>query len=119
MATQQASRGRDLSRKDSDTASIRPSSTRRVGGDDRIVAMERFEHYKENIQPVKSGRSATALAVSAPSPSTHASSSSSASRAVELEMKKAEFERRVTEEERDAVADPLVTWMEYIKWARV
>jgi hypothetical protein len=93
-------------------ADSRQGVTRR-GGDDRVVSMDQFEHFKENIQPVKSGRSAAALVSAAPSPS----SSSAAS--VELEMRKMEFEKRVSDDERNGVVNPLLTWLEYIKWARV
>ena len=73
--------------------------------------MEQFEHFKENIQPMKSGRSAVALATS--------TSSTSSAVSVELELRKMEFEKRVSEDEKNAVANPLLTWLEYIKWARV
>ena len=80
---------------------------------EKVVAMEKFEHFKENIQPMRSGRSAVALASSGSSTPSHSGLS------VELEMKKMEYETKLVEEEKNCIANPLMTWLEYIKWARV
>eukprot|EP00009_Paramoeba_aestuarina_P009810 CAMPEP_0201537168 /NCGR_PEP_ID=MMETSP0161_2-20130828/63978_1 /ASSEMBLY_ACC=CAM_ASM_000251 /TAXON_ID=180227 /ORGANISM="Neoparamoeba aestuarina, Strain SoJaBio B1-5/56/2" /LENGTH=76 /DNA_ID=CAMNT_0047943303 /DNA_START=56 /DNA_END=283 /DNA_ORIENTATION=- len=70
----------------------------RAGG---VVSMEQIEQFKENIQPVRGGRSASSLARTANAGSTVL---------LELEQTKQKFEQQIEKDERESVADPLTTW---------
>lgn len=73
-----------------------------------VVSIEEWEHSKENILPVKSGRKASALA--------RAFSVTN----YDLEEERKQFEERIqkSKEQEDELSDPLSIWLEYFSWAR-
>lgn len=76
-----------------------------------VVSIDEWEHSKENILPIKSGRKATALA------------RVFSSTASNLDEERKQFEERIQiakeeEEADDGEYDPLSIWLEYYTWAR-
>ena len=73
-----------------------------------VVSIDEWEHSKENILPVKSGRKASALA--------RAFSSNSGC----LEDERQQFEERLQAftETDEQESDPLSVWLEYFSWAK-
>ena len=79
-------------------------------GGKAVVSMEQIVQFKENIQPVRGGRSASALARTV---------NSGSKLQLELEQTKQKFEQQITHEENENVADPLTIWFKYVTWAQV
>ena len=75
-----------------------------------VVSMDQIEQFKENIQPVRGGRSATSLA---------RTMNSSSTVLLELEQMKQKFEQQIENDEKEEIADPLATWFKYVSWAQV
>lgn len=73
-----------------------------------IVSIEQWEHCKENILPVKSGRKASALSKVFGSTTTDN----------EFENERKEFERRIEEANKSEDEDTLSIWLEYYEWAK-
>ena len=75
-----------------------------------VPTVEQIEQFKENIQPARGGRSVGGLAKRL-----HDSSHVS----VQIEQQKLKFEKRLVDDVEAAISDPLVTWIEYLTWAKV
>jgi len=73
-----------------------------------IVSIEQWEHCKENILPVKSGRKASALSKEFGCTTTDN----------EFENERKEFERRIEEANKSEDEDTLSIWLEYYEWAK-
>jgi hypothetical protein len=73
-----------------------------------VVRATEIEKHKENIQPIKSGRSAAVTVRRLQSNDTAV-----------LGQQRQTFEKQLVEDAENAVPDPLVTWYSYIVWARV
>ena len=79
-----------------------------------IISIEEWEHCKENILPVKSGRKASALSRAFGQVSTEDN---------QLENERKEFENRISksnnlEDLSENEEDPLSIWLEYYEWAK-
>lgn len=74
------------------------------------MSASEIERHKENIQPTRSGRSASLLARRVQPQKADA---------VQLEQQRIAYEKQLTEDADNAVANPLQTWHSYVFWARV